>query len=79
MDKIEYLQSHENIEIYQKSFDLIEHYFGAEEEVDTRLGEPSITRDANGHAEFSFGSALQSGTACDSTSTLAGGGGGFNF
>nr|4U2X_D Chain D, Importin subunit alpha-6 [Homo sapiens]4U2X_E Chain E, Importin subunit alpha-6 [Homo sapiens]4U2X_F Chain F, Importin subunit alpha-6 [Homo sapiens] len=28
LDKIEFLQSHENQEIYQKAFDLIEHYFG---------------------------------------------------
>lgn len=32
LDKIEFLQSHENQEIYQKAFDLIEHYFGTEEE-----------------------------------------------
>lgn len=32
LDKIEYLQSHENIEIYQKAFHLIETYFGAEED-----------------------------------------------
>lgn len=32
LDKIEYLQSHENMEIYQKAFDMIEHYFGTEEE-----------------------------------------------
>ncbi|XP_038655549.1 importin subunit alpha-6 [Scyliorhinus canicula] len=32
LDKIEFLQSHENQEIYQKAFDLIEHYFGIEEE-----------------------------------------------
>ncbi|KAG7268706.1 hypothetical protein CRUP_021389 [Coryphaenoides rupestris] len=30
--QIEFLQSHENQEIYQKAFDLIEHYFGVEEE-----------------------------------------------
>ncbi|KAG7265353.1 hypothetical protein CRUP_027078, partial [Coryphaenoides rupestris] len=29
---IEFLQSHDNQEIYQKAFDLIEHYFGVEEE-----------------------------------------------
>lgn len=32
LDKIEFLQSHENVEIYQKAFDIIEHYFGSEEE-----------------------------------------------
>lgn len=32
LDKIEFLQSHENREIYQKAFDMIERYFGSEEE-----------------------------------------------
>ena len=32
LDKIEFLQSHENMEIYQKAFDIIERYFGTEEE-----------------------------------------------
>ncbi|CAG5128750.1 unnamed protein product [Candidula unifasciata] len=32
LDKIEFLQSHENREIYQKAFDIIERYFGTEEE-----------------------------------------------
>lgn len=32
LDKIEFLQSHENQEIYQKAFELIEHYFGVEED-----------------------------------------------
>ena len=31
-NKIEFLQSHENQEIYQKAFDLIEHYFGVEDD-----------------------------------------------
>ena len=32
LDKIEFLQSHENMEIYQKAFDIIERYFGTEED-----------------------------------------------
>lgn len=32
LDKIEFLQSHENQDIYQKAFDLIEHYFGVEDD-----------------------------------------------
>ena len=49
MDKIEFLQSHENMEIYQKAFDIIETYFGSEEE-DTKLA-PSV--DAQGQ-QFNF-------------------------
>nr|CAD7261790.1 unnamed protein product [Timema shepardi] len=44
LDKIEFLQSHENMEIYQKAFDIIEHYFGSEEE-DSRVA-PSVDQDA---------------------------------
>lgn len=36
LDKIEYLQAHENRDIYHKSFYIIEQYFGNEEE-DTRV------------------------------------------
>ncbi|XP_013138918.1 PREDICTED: importin subunit alpha-7 [Papilio polytes] len=32
LDKIEFLQSHENLDIYQKSFEMIENYFGSEGE-----------------------------------------------
>ncbi|XP_066555276.1 importin subunit alpha-5 [Amia ocellicauda] len=32
LDKIEFLQGHENQEIYQKAFDLIEHYFNPDDE-----------------------------------------------
>ncbi|XP_022192842.2 importin subunit alpha-7 [Nilaparvata lugens] len=32
LDKIEFLQSHENMQIYQLAFDIIEHYFGTEDE-----------------------------------------------
>ncbi|EZA53397.1 hypothetical protein DMN91_004947 [Ooceraea biroi] len=40
LDKIEFLQSHQNMDIYHKAFDIIDRYFGSEEE-DTRLV-PSI-------------------------------------
>lgn len=40
LDKIEFLQSHEIKEIYQKSFFIIEQYFGSEEE-DTRVAPSS--------------------------------------
>ncbi|XP_029047758.1 importin subunit alpha-7 [Osmia bicornis bicornis] len=49
LNKIEFLQSHQNIEIYQKAFDMIERYFGSEEE-DTRVV-PTI--DAQGQ-QFQF-------------------------
>ncbi|KAM7357637.1 karyopherin alpha1 isoform 2-T3 [Cochliomyia hominivorax] len=46
LDKIEYLQSHENRDIYHKSFYIIEQYFGNEEE-DVRVA-PSV--DGNQYA-----------------------------
>jgi len=52
LDKIEFLQSHENTEIYQKAFDIIEKYFGAEDE-DTAVA-PSV--DEN-NQQFQFGAA----------------------
>lgn len=55
LDKIEFLQSHENMEIYQKAFDMIEEYFGAEES-DPKL-EPA--QDVNAQ-QFQFNPANQS-------------------
>lgn len=49
LDKIEFLQSHENMEIYQKAFDIIEHYFGTEEE-DARVA-PSVDTE---HQQYNF-------------------------
>ena len=49
LDKIEFLQSHQNLEIYQKAFDIISRYFSAEEE-DARIA-PSV--DSEGQ-QFQF-------------------------
>lgn len=67
LDKIEFLQSHENMEIYQKAFDIIEKYFSAEED-DARVA-PSV--DADGQ-NFTFGRA---GTDVTPFPDVAGGGG----
>jgi len=48
LDKIEFLQNHENHEIYQKAFDIIEQYFGSEEEEDRNIA-PSA-----GDQQFNF-------------------------
>jgi len=53
LDKIEFLQSHENLDIYRKAFDIIERYFGSEED-DSRIA-PSV--DAQGQ-QFEFNPAL---------------------
>lgn len=49
LDKIEFLQSHENMEVYQKAFDIIETYFGSEED-DEKIA-PSV--DAN-NSQYNF-------------------------
>lgn len=49
LDKIEFLQSHENMDIYQKAFDIIEHYFGTEEE-DARVA-PTVDAE---HQQYNF-------------------------
>jgi len=48
LDKIEFLQSHENVEIYQKAFEIIERYFGTEDEESAIA--PSVENN-----EFGFG------------------------
>merc|ERR1719228_931604 len=55
LDKIEFLQSHENLDIYKKAFDIIERYFGSEED-DSRIA-PAV--DAQGQ-QFEFNPALAS-------------------
>jgi hypothetical protein len=49
LDKIEFLQSHENVEIYQKAFEIIERYFGTEEE------ESAIAPTVDENNQFAFG------------------------
>ncbi len=50
LDKIEFLQSHENQDIYQKAFDIIERHFSGEEE-DEKLA-PDVDENAQ---EYQFG------------------------
>jgi len=54
LDKIEFLQSHENLDIYQKAFDIIERYFGSEED-DARIA-PNVDADAR---QFEFNPSQQ--------------------
>lgn len=49
LDKIEFLQNHENQDIYQKAFDIIERYFGSEEE------DPGLAPTSELGVEFNFG------------------------
>ena len=49
LDKIEFLQSHENMDIYQKAFDIIEKFFGSEED-DTKVA-PAVDENAQ---QFQF-------------------------
>uniref|UniRef100_H2XPB4 Importin subunit alpha n=2 Tax=Ciona intestinalis TaxID=7719 RepID=H2XPB4_CIOIN len=53
LDKIESLQSHQNQDVYQKSFDVIENYFGCEDE-DLGLA-PAVDTESN---QFSFNNTL---------------------
>lgn len=52
LDKIEFLQSHENIEIYDKAFGIIERYFGSDED-DPRIA-PSVNTTEEGIEHFDF-------------------------
>ena len=57
VDKIEQLQSHDNEEIYKKALNIIEKYFGVEEE-----GENAVTSTTNGQAyEFAGNNAVPEG------------------
>jgi len=50
LDKIEKLQQHENNEIYKKAYNIIDKYFGEEEE-----DEANIMPETNTQGGFSFG------------------------
>jgi len=52
LDKIEFLQNHENQDIYRKAYDIIERYFGTEEE-DGKIA-PKVDESAE-QFEFSAG------------------------
>jgi hypothetical protein len=50
LDKIEFLQGHQNEKIYKKAFQIIENYFGQEEE------DTGLIPDVNAqNQEFKFG------------------------
>lgn len=51
LDKIEFLQSHDNLDIYQKAFDIVERYFNGEEE-DAAIA-PAVTEGPEG-GQFVF-------------------------
>ena len=42
LDKIEFLQNHENQEIYLKAYEIINRYFGTDEPEDTAVPPPSL-------------------------------------
>ena len=56
LDKIEFLQNHENQDVYQKAFDMIERFFGTEEE-DSRVA-PQVDEAAQ-QFQFSAGDNAQ--------------------
>jgi len=56
LDKIEFLQSHDNTEIYQKAFDIIEKYFNSD------LDEPGINPEVDEeNQQFTFGGPTEGG------------------
>jgi len=53
LEKIEALQTHQNIDIYNKAVHILETYFGAEEESENL--QPNVSSGTNGQQTFSFG------------------------
>merc|ERR1719167_798910 len=73
LDKIEFLQSHENLDIYKKAFKVVETYFGSEEgDTDAQVN-PAVASDQQ---FFQFngpqGSNQAPAAAADSTHTAPG-------
>lgn len=60
VDKIEFLQSHENLDIYQKSFEIIENYFGSESE-DARVAPQTTADSSDEHFAFSADNSVPMG------------------
>ena len=64
LDLLEKLQMHENDRIYKKSVDILEDFFGAEEDDQNLV--PNSTEDA-----FSFGAPSQAGAIIPAATTFA--------
>lgn len=57
LDKIEFLQTHDNIDIYQKAFEMIERFFSADDDEEDVGLVPEI--DPNQADQFQFGTPEQ--------------------
>ena len=66
LDKIEFLQTHKNNDIYEKSIKILETYFGLEEDFEQQQLAPAIEE---GQTAYSFGQPPATGAPT----------GGFNF
>ena len=48
------MQSHENMDVYHKSYDIIEQYFGTEEETTSTKLVPSVQTGPQGTEQYQF-------------------------
>ncbi|VDP46901.1 unnamed protein product [Soboliphyme baturini] len=64
LDKIEFLLNHENNDIYSKSMELIERFFGIESATDVRTAEPNVN-EAENRFEFHVPEPKQVGNSDD--------------
>jgi importin subunit alpha-2 len=58
LDKIEFLQQHENMEIYLKAFDIIDKYFGTDEDEDKQMV-PNVNENQQ---QYEFNAQIGGGT-----------------